>query len=65
MQIFGTDKGKGSGGGRVVFTFFDMYEQLWGGSPAVPAIENSIDSQGVHLEESFSPSTRVVYNGGI
>lgn len=31
--------------------------QLWGGSPPVTAIENSIDSQGVHLEESFSPST--------
>ena len=35
------DKGKRSGGGRVVFTFFDLCEQLWGGSPAVTAIENS------------------------
>ena len=51
------DKGKRGGGGRVVFTFFNMRKQLWGGSPAVTAIENSIDSPEVHLEESFSPST--------
>ena len=51
------DKGKRSGGRRVVFTFFDLCQQLWGGSPAVTAKENSIDCQGAHLEESFSPST--------
>ena len=41
----------------MAFTFFDLFEELWEGSPAVPAIENSPDSQGVHLKESFSPST--------
>ena len=51
------DKEKRSGGRRVVFTFFNLCEQLWGCSPAFTAIENSIDSPGAHLEESFSPST--------
>ena len=41
----------------MAFTFFDLFEELLEGSPAVPAIENSPDSQGVHLKESFSPST--------
>ena len=45
-----------------MFTFSDVYEQLWGNSPAVTAIENSIDSQRVHLEDSFSPSTRDATN---
>ena len=51
------DKGKRSGGERVVFTFFDLCEQLWGGNPAFTAIENRIDSQGAYLEESFSSLT--------
>ena len=51
------DQGKRGGSGRVVSTFFDLCEQLWEGSPAVTAIENSIDSQRAHLEESFSSST--------
>ena len=41
---------------RDVYTLQSVW-QLWGGSPPVTAIENSIDSQGVHLEQSFSPST--------
>ena len=43
------DKGKRISGRRVVFTFFDLREQLWGGSPAATTIENSLDSQGAHL----------------
>ena len=38
------DAGKRSGGGRVVFTFFNLCESLWGGSPAVKSISNSIDT---------------------
>ena len=38
------DAGKHSGGGRVVFTFFNLCESLWGGSPAVKSISNSIDT---------------------
>ena len=63
LKIFRSDfckaihKEKRSGGRRVVLTFFYLCEQLWGCSPAFTAIENSIDSQGAHLEESFSPST--------
>ena len=46
----------------MVFTFSDLHEQLWRGSSAVTAIENSIDSQRAHLEDFFSPSTRDVTN---
>ena len=35
---------KESGGGHVVFTFFDHCNDLWGGCPAVTSIQNSIDS---------------------
>ena len=35
------DAGKRSGGGRVVFTFFNLCENLWGGSPAVTSISNN------------------------
>ena len=45
-----------------MFTFFNLCEQLWGGSPAVTAIENSIDSQAAHLEESFPPSANDATN---
>ena len=39
------DSGKKSGGGRVVFTFYSLCQSLWGSSPAVNSIPNSIDSQ--------------------
>ena len=29
------DAGRKSGGGRVVFMFYDLCENIWGGSPAV------------------------------
>ena len=39
------DSGKNSGGGSVVFTFYSLCQSLWGSSPAVNSIPNSIDSQ--------------------
>ena len=39
------DNGRKSGGGRIVFTFYGLCENLWSGSPAVTSISNAIDSQ--------------------
>ena len=38
------DTNKRSGGGRVVLTFYGLFEKLWSGSTAVTSIENSIDT---------------------
>lgn len=38
------DSGKKSGGGRIIFTFYDICESIWGGSPAVRSISNGIDT---------------------
>ena len=38
------DCGKKSGGGRFVFTFYTICQNIWGNSPAVTAIGNSVDS---------------------
>lgn len=42
------DSGKRSGGGRVVCSFFDQCSQVWGGSPAVESLENSIDTNSLN-----------------
>ena len=46
------DSGKKSGGGSVVFTFYSLCQSLWGSSPAVNSIPNSIDSQDDSLKKS-------------
>ena len=38
------DTSKSSGGGRIVLTFYGLFEKLWSGSPAVTSIANSIDT---------------------
>lgn len=38
------DSGRKSGGGRVVFTFYNLCESLWGGSPAVESVSTGLDS---------------------
>ena len=38
------DCGKKSGGGRIGFTFYTICQNIWGNSPAVTAIGNSVDS---------------------
>ena len=46
------ESGKKSGGGRAVFTFYSLCQRLWGSSPAVNSIPNSIDSQDDSLKKS-------------
>ena len=41
------DSGRKSGGGRVVFTFYNLCESLWGGSPAVESVSTGLDSADV------------------
>ena len=38
------DNGRKSGGGRIVFTFYGICGNLWGGSSAVTSLPNAIDS---------------------
>ena len=40
------DTGKKSGGVRVVFTFYDLCANLWGGSPAVTNLPFGVDMSG-------------------
>ena len=52
------DCGKKNGEGRVVFTFFDVCNDLWGGCPAATSMQNSIDSSKPLSSDdldSFSP----------
>ena len=51
------DSGRRSGGGRVVLTFFDLCERVWGGSPAVESIGNGIDSSALTEEDTQDDST--------
>ena len=38
------DAGKRSGGGRIIFTFYDLCNDLWGKSPSVTSLASGIDS---------------------
>ena len=38
------DTGKRSGGGRIIFTFYELCERIWGGCPAVNSISHRIDT---------------------
>ena len=38
------DSGRRSGHGRVVMIFYELYERVWGGSPATEQIEGGIES---------------------
>ena len=38
------DTGKRSGGGRIIFTFYELCERIWGGCPAVNSISHGIDT---------------------
>ena len=48
------DNGRKSGGGRIVFTFYELCQSFWGGSPAVTSIPNAIDSP---LQDQLSSVT--------
>ena len=54
------DSGKQSGSGRVVATFFDLYNQTWSGSPATESMSSSLDGavDSTHAQShSFESST--------
>ena len=38
------DTGKRSGGGRIIFTFYELCERIWSGCPAVNSISHGIDT---------------------
>ena len=38
------DTGKRCGGGRIIFTFYELCERIWGGCPAVNSISHGIDT---------------------
>lgn len=54
------DTGKRSGGGRIIFTYYDICEKIWGGSPAVKSISNGIDTsspkESVNDQVATSPN---------
>ena len=64
------DSGKKSGGGRIIFTFYDICERIWGGSPAVRSISNGNDTCK-ELDDSFNdeeceiPSNQEATNSGV
>ena len=56
------DARRRSGGGRIVLTFYDLCENVWGGSPAVQSIDgeidfsdNALEISGEDREQSVSP----------
>lgn len=61
------DAGRKSGGGRVIFTFYDLCVNLWGGSPAVTSLPFGVDTSGQNdndeseedepLSPTYSPQT--------
>ena len=54
------DSGKRSGGGRIIFTFYELCEKIWAGSPAVRSIVGGIDTSSkdnVSMNNCISPST--------
>nr|XP_055044696.1 uncharacterized protein LOC129431004 [Misgurnus anguillicaudatus] len=49
------DTGRRSGHGRVVLLYFELCEQVWGGSPATTTIASGIETD--ELEDSVAPSS--------
>ena len=54
-----SDAGQKSGDGRVVFMFYDLCENLWGGSPAVTSL-----SFGVETSSNHNQSEENVFDAG-
>ncbi|RXN14648.1 tripartite motif-containing 16-like protein [Labeo rohita] len=55
------DSGKRSGHGRVVLLYFELCEQIWGGSPAVTTIGCGIETSDINshsstTDDSYPPS---------
>ena len=54
------DAGRRSGGGRVVFTFYDLCMNLWGGSPSVTSISSGLDTSQ-RDEDTYSEPASPTY----
>ncbi|CAM4652866.1 unnamed protein product [Leuciscus chuanchicus] len=52
------DTGRRSGHGRMVLLYFELYEQVWGGSPATTTIASDIETN--KLEDSVAPSPHLL-----
>ena len=44
IQGKAVDTGKRSGGGRIIFTFYELCERIWGGCSAINSISHGIDT---------------------
>ncbi|KAK0154840.1 hypothetical protein N1851_002846 [Merluccius polli] len=51
------DTGRRSGQGRVVMLFYELCQEIWGGSPATRSIESSIETADLEDDSSSQPST--------
>ena len=58
------DSGKKSGG-RIIFTFYDICERIWGGSPAVRSISNGIDTcrEDISNDEEIPSNQEATFSG--
>ena len=60
------DSGRKSGHGRVVLLYFELCEQIWGGSPATSTIADGIETAEIDDEHSLNPeSPYYMLNGTI
>ena len=59
------DSGKKRGGGRIIFTFYDICERIWGGSPAVRSISNGIDTcrEDISNDEEIPSNQEATFSG--
>ena len=51
------DDGRRSGHGRVVLIYFELCEQIWGGSPATHSIDVFLEAGGLEDLEDYSPQS--------
>ena len=49
------DSGRKSGHGRVVLLYFDVCEEIWGGSPATTTIAEGIETNDIDLQSCNNP----------
>ena len=49
--------GRQSSGGRVVVTFYNLFSQMWSGSPATESISGGIDITNNNASTNFSHAT--------
>ena len=55
------DARRQSGGGRIVATFYDLYSEMWSGSPATGSIQaglETVESLKTPVDEDIDPLER-------